>query len=124
MELNPESDLVVNATDLNSEFRSFSLLFYRYCLQKADVEKKRDLAKARLEELKAVTYKRVKMNVAVKHTEKSVEAEIDTDPMVLEAERRFIEAEHEAKTVGSAVESMRAKKDCLIQLGADARKER
>jgi len=124
MELNPEKDLSVNVSDLNYEFRNFSIVFYRYCSLKADVEKKRDIAKARLKEAKAVTYKRIKSDPSVKHTEKSLEAEIDTDAYVLDAQMRLIEVEHEAATWAGAVDSMRAKKDMLMQIGADARKDK
>lgn len=124
MQLNPEVDLSVDASNLNSEFRNFPTILYRYCVYKADVERNRDIAKAKLKEIKAITYKRIKSDPSVKHTEKSLEAEIDTDPAVLEAQSKWIEAEHNASTWNGAVDSMKAKKDCLIQLGADSRKER
>jgi cell fate (sporulation/competence/biofilm development) regulator YmcA (YheA/YmcA/DUF963 family) len=123
MELNPEIDLIINTADISSEFRSFSIVFYRYCEKKADIEKQRDIAKAKLKEVKAVVYKQIKNNVMVKHTEKSIEAEIDSHPIVLEAQNKLIEAEHDASTIGCAVESMKAKKDMLIQIGSDRRKE-
>lgn len=124
MELNPDTDLSINVSDLNSEFKTFSLVFYRYCLYKAKIEAQRDVAKAKLKEVRAVTYKRIKSDPSVKHSEKSMEAEIDTDPEVLKAQMSFIKAEHDATTWCGAVDSMKAKKDCLIQLGADSRKER
>ncbi len=123
MELNPDKDLSVNVSDLSSEFRNFPTVFYRYCLNKAEAERLRDIAKSNLKEIKAVTYKRIKGDVSVKHTEKSLDAEIDTDPVVMETQRRLLEAEHTAATWAGAVDSMRAKKDCLIQLGSDRRKE-
>lgn len=124
MELNPELDLVINAADLNLEFRKFSVLFYRYYCEKANAEKQRDISKAKLKEMKALVYKTIKNNPTIKHTEKSLEAEIDMDPMVVEMHSKFIEAEHNVSTITGAVESMRAKKDMLMQLGADARKEK
>ena len=124
MELNPEVDLSVNVANLHAELRNFPLVLYRYSCYKADVEKKRDIAKAKLKEIRAVTRKRIKGYNSVKHTENSLEAEIDTDPTVLEVQRRFIEAEHDAATWAGAVESMRAKKDMLVQLSADSRKEK
>ena len=123
MELNPENDLKVNVADLSNEFRHFASVLYKYSCQRADVEKKRDIAKAKLKEVRAQARKRIKADTSVKHTENSIEAEIDTDPVVLQAQYAFIDAEHESATVGGAVESMRAKKDCLIQLGSDRRKE-
>lgn len=124
MELNPEVDLEVDVGNLSTEFRKFSVILYRYSKYRAQVNAQRDMAKAILKELKATTRKRIKADISVKHTENSIEAEIDTDPLVMEAQRKFIRAEHDASTWDGAVESMRAKKDCLIQLGADARKEK
>lgn len=123
MTLNPEVDLEINVSDLHNEFRRFPTVMYQYSLRKADADKRASVAKAKLKEIRAVTLKRVKGDPSVKHTEKSLEAEMDTDPMVLEVQRRLIEAEHDAATWYGAIESMRAKKDCLIQLGADRRKE-
>jgi hypothetical protein len=124
MELNPLVDLEVNGNNLTQEFRTHSLLFYRYYSKKADLERDRDIAKARVKEARAVAYKKFKSDVTVKHTEKSLEAEIDTDFTVLQAQAALIEAEHAAETMVGAVQSMSAKKDLLIQLGADQRKER
>lgn len=123
MNLDPEIDLIVNVSDLTSEFRTFPTTFYRYCLQKAKAEAQRDHAKAKLKEIRAVVYKRIKSDTSTKHTEKSMEAEIDTDPQVLEAQLKLVKAEHDAATIEGAVESMRSKKDMLMQLGADRRKE-
>lgn len=123
IEINPEVDLEVNVADLSTEFRKFATIMYRYSLAKADAEKKRDIAKAKLKEIKAVTRKHIKSTSNEKHTEASLEAEIETDAIVLEVQRRYIDAEHDASTWRGAAESMRDKKDCMIQLGADRRKE-
>jgi hypothetical protein len=123
MEFNPEKDLVIDVANLTSEFRDFPVIFYRYCLKKAEAEKTVDLAKGKIKELRATTRKRIKADVSVKHTENSLEADIDTDLVVIEAQKRLAQAEHDAATIAGAVESMRAKKDCLIQLGSDRRKE-
>lgn len=124
MELNPLVDLAVNVSDLNKEFRNFSITFYRYGLQKADAEKQSSIAKAKVKEGRALAYKRIKSDPSVKHTEKSLESEIDTDGVVLDLQNKLIDAEHNAATIAAAVESMRAKKDMLMQMGADARKEK
>ncbi len=124
MEINPEEDLKINVSNLGEEFRRFSLVLYRYSQHRAKIDSMRDLAKAKLKEIRAETRKRIKLDKTEKWTENSLEAEIDTDPAVMDAQRSFIRAEHDASTWSGAVESMRAKKDCLIQLGADARKEK
>ena len=123
MELNPEIDLEIDVNDLTSEFKKLSLMLYRYYQHKAKAEAQRDVAKAKLKEVRAITRKRIKSDASVKHTESSIEAEIDTDPQVIEAQNKFIRAEHDASTWYGAVDSMKAKKDCLIQLGSDRRKE-
>ena len=123
MELNPEKDLSIDVDNLSSEFREFPLVMYRYSQQRAMMELKRDIAKASLKEAKAHAYIRIKNNISVKHTQSSLEAEIEVDPVVVEANRKLIRAEHDATTWAGAVDSMRAKKDCLIQLGSDRRKE-
>ena len=123
MELNPDVDLIINTADLTSEFRNFPIIMYRYGQERAKIEAQRDLAEAKLKEVKALAYKKIKGNVAAKHTEKSMEAEIDTDPDVIAARVKLIQAEHNATSWNGAVESLRAKKDVLIQLGSDRRKE-
>ena len=123
MELNPEKDLEIDIGDLTSEFKRFPLLMYRYSQHRANIDTKRDTAKARLKEVRALSYKRIKSDPSVKHTEKSLESEIDTDPLVIEAQMKVIRADHDAETWAGAVEAMRSKKDVLIQLGSDRRKE-
>lgn len=123
MELDPETDLQVDINDLTSEFKKLSLVLFRYYKHKATIEAQRDVAKAKLKEIRAITRKRIRQDTSVKHTESSLEAEIDTDPLVIEAQYKFIRAEHDAATWYGAVDSMKAKKDVLIQLGSDRRKE-
>lgn len=123
MELNPETDLGIDIDNLTAEFKKFPLLMYRYSQQRADIEAQKDIMKAKVKEARARAYKRIKSDISVKHTEKSMDAEIDTDKDVVEAQIKSIQAEHNANTWAGAVESMRSKKDCLIQLGSDRRKE-
>lgn len=124
MELNPDTDLSIDVSRLAAEFREFPVKLYRYSQYRAKIEAQRDMAKAKLKEAKALVYKRLRKDTTAKHTQGSLEAEVDTDPTVIDANNKFIRAEHDATTWAGAVESMRAKKDCLIQLGADARKDK
>jgi RecB family endonuclease NucS len=123
MELNPEVDLSVDIHNLTTEFRNLPGLLFRYYQYKAKIEAVRDNAKARLKETRAVVYKTIKSDVSVKHSENSMEAQIDSHPDVLKALMNLVKAEHDATTWAGAVDSMKAKKDCLIQLGSDRRKE-
>lgn len=122
-EINPDVDLSIDVTDLTTEFRRLPHVLFEYYKQKAAAERMRDIAKARVKEARASCRKRLKSDSSVKLTEAGMEAEIDTDPVVLKAQGQFIQAEHDASTWYGAVESMKAKKDSLIQLGSDRRKE-
>lgn len=124
MDLNPEIDLAIDVTDLTSEFRRLSLTLFRYYGRKADAERDLDIARAHLKETKATVYKLIKSDSSVKRTESAIEAEIETHPSVVEAVKLVTEALHTAATYQGAVESMKAKKDMLVQLGADSRKDR
>ncbi len=122
--LNPETDLDINVTQLEAEFRHFPAVFYRYYKEKAKLSLLRDTAKAKLKEVRALAYKSVKADSTIKHTEKSIEAEVEIHPTVLEAQKKLLRAEHDAATIDGVVDSMSAKKDMLMQLGAHSRKER
>lgn len=122
-DIDPEKDLSIDVTDLTTEFRKLPHMLFEYYKHKANAEKQRDIAKARLKEVRAQVYKRIKADTSAKHTEKGLEAEIDVDPAVLKAMGALIQAEHDASTWIGAVDSMKSKKDCLIQLGSDRRKE-
>src|SRR5665213_871075 len=111
MELNPEKDLAIDVSNLTAEFRDFPVIMYRYSCHRAKVEVQRDVAKAKLKEIRAIVYKRIKSDTSAKHTQSSLEAEVDTDPSVLEAQKTLIRSEHDAMTWAGAVESMRPKKD-------------
>jgi hypothetical protein len=124
MELNPELDLEIDINDLTQEFKRFPLLMYRYSVERAKIEAQRDILKAKLKETRAMAFRRIKSDTTVKHTEKSLEAEIDLDPLAKDALIKFIQAEHNAATWAGAVDSMKGKLNCLIQLGADSRKEK
>jgi hypothetical protein len=123
MTLNPDTDLIINVADLTTEFRTFPTVLYQYTKQKAEANAKRDVAKAKLKEVRAEIYKFLKSDTSVKRTENHIESELDSDPRVMEAHLKLIKAEHDAATIEGAVESLRAKKDMLIQLGSDRRKE-
>jgi len=123
MELNPDTDLTIDVSDLTKEFRDFPIIMYRYMQQRAKAEAQRDIYKAKLKEVRGQVFKELKQDTTQKHTALSFEAEIDTHSRVIEANLKFIQAEHDASTWGGAVDSMRAKKDALIQLGSDRRKE-
>ena len=121
-ELNSEKDNTIDVTNLTEEFRGIAPLIYRYGEAKANAEHAYDLSKAELDELKAQLYMEIKSS-GEKVTEKHVEAIIDHNDRVKAAVRKTLELKRDLETIKSYTESLRAKKDMLIQLGADSRKE-
>lgn len=122
MELNPLKDLEIDIHDPTSEFKKLSLLLFRYYEQKADIERERDILKLTVKEIRGKLYKDLKAGAA-KLTEAGISAELDQHPEYLAAERKLIDANRDLVTASGAVDSLKAKKDMLIQLAADRRKE-
>lgn len=120
--LNPGVDLQIDVTDLTSEMKRLSLLLFRYYEKKAELEREFDLAKFRVDEIKGQKYKEFK-NGPIKISDAGVSAQIDSDPDVILALKDLSEARRQYSTWIGAVESMKAKKDLIIQLAADRRKE-
>lgn len=120
--MNPAADIEINVADLQAEFRGFSSKLYSYREVKSEAEKFHDLVKLQCDELEAETYLRLK-NGPEKVTEKNLEALIATDEKVKAKRREVISVRRDFETSKNFVESLNAKKDMLIQLGADARKE-
>jgi len=122
MNLHPEKDLDIDVTDLTEEFKKLSLTLFRYYAQKSDAEREYDKLKQTYEEIRARVYKDLR-NSGVKHTEKSLEAELDSHADVLSVHNLMLDAKRELGTWVGAVESLKAKTNMLIQLGSDRRKE-
>lgn len=120
--LNPMEDLAIDARDLTSEFKKLSLLLFRYYEKKADIERELDLAKQALDEIRSIKYKEYK-NGPTKLSEAGVEASIDSDPEVKIFHLKMLDAKRDYGTWVGAVESLKAKKDMIIQMGSDRRKE-
>lgn len=122
MKLEPVKDLAIDVKDLTSEFKKLPLLLFRYYEMKADAERDHDKNKQVLKEIKAKISKEIRLS-GVKHTEKSMEAEIDSHDDVIMISNLVADSGRNLATWIGGVESLKAKKDMLIQLGADARKE-
>ncbi len=120
---NHATDNRINVADLQEEFREFPSTLYSYLEDKTRAESLYDVMKSQYEEMRAQVYVEIK-NSGEKVTENAVDARIEIDSRVKEAKYRMFEAKRDAETIKNYVESLRAKKDCLIQLGADSRKER
>ena len=96
------ADAQIDITDLQKEFRVFPSTLFAYNEAKA-------LIKIKSGETKV--------------TEKHADALVMIDPVVKAAFLHMLDMKRNLETFKNYVESLRAKKDMLIQLGADARKE-
>lgn len=122
IKLDFEKDDTIDIDNLKEEFRRIGPLIRRYVEIWAEAGEAFGIAKAAHEELRSKKYLQFRSQEG-KITEKTLEAMIDTDPDVIKAQRAMLEAERENKTIRGYVDGLLAKKDSLIQLGADARKE-
>lgn len=120
--MNLGSDNKIDASNLQQEFLVFPSVLYSYCEAKSEAGKVYETLKQQCEEAEAEAYIRFKSGPD-KVTEKHVEALIATDPVIKGLKLQLIAANRDLETTKNYVESLRAKKDMLIQLGADARKE-
>lgn len=123
MELNPTEDAKINVADLTSEFKLLPLLVFRYSEIKAEAGHAADIEEAKYKEARAEVFKACLTNYDKKPSDKVLDAEIESHPDVVAQKRRMIDAKRDFETIKGYLESIKAKKDMLIQLGADARKE-
>ena len=97
-----------------------------YGAQAANAEAQAARMKARFEVIEATLYDEHRKSLAAtgeKTTEKMVENAVKTDPRWLKAKNKVIEAETIASINKSLVESLKDRRDMIIQLGADRRDE-
>jgi hypothetical protein len=120
---NPEIDHTINVARLQEDCINFPSILYHYCTAKADAEEAFEASKLSYEEAKATVYLLTKQG-ADKITEKHLEAIITTDHKVLKAKETMLKAKRDFETIKGYVDSLRAKKDMLVQLSADMRSER
>lgn len=117
-----EKDNQIDVTDLNEEFRVFPSVIYGYRDIEAQAQEAYDLKKLELKELRSAKNLEIRSREG-KVTESTVEAMLDSDPDVKKAVRDMLSVKRDLETLNGYVESVRAKKDCLIQLSANLRKE-
>lgn len=117
-----DKDNTIDVADLTKEFRNFPPTIYRYAEIEAEAEETYGIKKAEHEELRSAKYLEFRQKEG-KITEATLEAMLDTDAEVKAAQREMLSAKRDLETLKGYLESLRAKKDMLIQLGADARKE-
>lgn len=122
-ELKPETDLDIDLNNMQEEFRRIGALIYRYSEKKAELVESYNNSKCVLNEIKGQKYKYLKTS-GTKITENHIEAEIDSDREVIVQYFKLHSIERDLETIKGFIEALKAKKDALIQLSADARIER
>lgn len=120
--LDLDSDIEIRVEDLQEEFRVFPSKLFAYSEAKADAERVYEDAKASYKESQAAMYVQLKKS-GEKLTEKHLEALIETSEIVKPMQEKMLQAKRDFETLKNYCEALRAKKDMLIQLGADSRKE-
>ena len=122
-ELNISEDHHIDLPNLRDEFSKFPIILYAYSEAKADAEKVYDLDKSFIKEIEAQVYVELKTS-GEKYTENHAKAAVDCDPRVLEARKKMYDSKRTYNTLRNYVETLHSKKDMLMQLGADLRKEK
>jgi len=120
---NRSSDNRIQVENLQDEFREFSSTLFSYLEEKANAESLYDYQKSKYEEVRSEVYLEKKSS-GEKISEKHIESMIETDARVKEQRVKMLMAKRDMDTIKNYVESLRSKKDMLIQLGADQRKEK
>ena len=108
---------------LSDEFRNIPVYLFHYGEAKVRAQYALDLAKAQYERLVDEKYCQLKADTVVKHTDPQAKAASKLDPQVIVAQNEMFSIKKDVGILIAYLESLRAKKDMLIQLGADARKE-
>lgn len=122
IKLDPDVDLETDVDELQREFKRMAPLLHGWSEVKAQSEEAYEIAKAEYEELRSQTYLDLRSREG-KITEATLSASIDVDPAVKKSLRHMLEMKKDFETLKGFVEGLRAKKDCLVNLAADARKE-
>jgi hypothetical protein len=122
IKLDPDKDLETDVNELQREFKRMAPLMNGWSEVRANAEEAVEIAEAELKELRSEKYIEIKSKEA-KVTEAHVSAQLDVDPDIKKAVRNVITLRKDYETIKGFVESLRFKKDMLVQLGADARKE-
>ena len=119
---NIEKDNKIDVAFLTEEMINFPSTIYSWLEEKATAESRYDYASSLYEQVRSETYLAIKAS-GEKITEANVEARIATNEKVREAELNMFKAKRDLETLKNYVESLRAKKDMIIQISADRRKE-
>lgn len=120
------SETAVSDTNLDNCMMEQNSLRAYYGEQAAHSEAQASRIKMRFEVAEATLYDKHRKALALigeKTTEKMIETAVKTDPLWARAKNTLIEAETIASINKSLVESLKDRKDMIVQLGADRRDE-
>ena len=123
MSLDPNVDLDINIHELEEEFRTLPRLLFQYSKEYSEAEKEASIKKQQIQEVKSVIIQEILAQEEKKPTDKVMESKVHLHPTFKRAVQEHSIAESEARTLKGACQGLAAKKDMLIQLGANARKE-
>ncbi len=119
-------DTIVTEASLNRCMMEQSGLRAYYGTLAAKAEAQAGRIKARFEIIEATLYKKHREALAAageKATEKAIENAVKTDPIWFKAKNALIEAESISNINRTIVESIKDRRDMIIQMGADRRDE-
>lgn len=119
--IDPKENISIDTLNLEDQFRWLPTLMREYGEEFASVGYDLDLAKTEYDEVRSEVYKELKSS-GEKITENHISSLITTDERVKEAKRTMLNVKRDYDTIKSYIDSLKAKKDMLIQLGASQRK--
>lgn len=119
-----KKDVSINHDQLDSELTELPSLLWHYGELEAVAHTEALRKKADSDQAHASAYKRLKsLARKEKATEAQVSAEVELDPEYIRYVSKWIDAEGNARRLKAVVESLRAKRDALVQLGANHRQQ-
>ena len=118
-----ERDNKIDPDFLTEEFQMIPLILNHYGKIKAEAQYEFEMAKSQADFLENQKYVELKLDKELKFTEQQAKSAAKVEPAVQEAIKAMHDRKRELGVIISYTESLKAKKDMLIQLGADARKE-
>lgn len=122
-ELDPTTDFDIDTNNLDDEFRKMSRYIYAYSQAYSNALSRVSVCKQQVAEIKGVLTNELIAASDKKPADKVLDSKVVIHPTYKAAVHAHIEAENDANTLRGGCTALAAKKDMLIQLGANARKE-
>jgi hypothetical protein len=110
----------VDPDNLNQEFISLSGWFARYVALHAEAAREYHLAKLLRERLHASLYLLASSQEG-KQTVDSIKAKVEASEDMAQAKEKEVLADVEMQRLKGMIEALKAKRDCLVSLGANMR---